>query len=84
MADSMTVEVLKAAENVVRVPPRSVQRQKLTRGNPQMMQASVVMFEHDVDLLNVDAAPEDLGGHKDPVLEVFEAFVDLDSAIRND
>ena len=51
MADSMTVQVLKAGEHLVRVPPRIVQSKHALRRSPQMMQARVVMLEHDVDIL---------------------------------
>ena len=51
MADSMTVHVLKAGEQMVRVPPRMIHRQEALRRNPQMMQARVVMLEHDVHVL---------------------------------
>ena len=39
-----------------------------------------VVVEHDVDLLNVDAAGEDVRGHEESELELLEGLVDLDSA----
>lgn len=39
-----------------------------------------VEVEHDVDLLNVDAAGEEFGGDQNAVLELLEAVVDFDSA----
>ena len=39
-----------------------------------------VEVEHDVDLLNVDAAGEKFGCNQNAVLELLEAVVDFDSA----
>lgn len=41
-----------------------------------------VEVEHDVDLLDIDAAAKELGRDQDAVLELLEAVVDLDSAGR--
>jgi len=38
-----------------------------------------VEVEHNVDLLNIDATPEKLRGHKNTGLKLLEAFVDLQS-----
>jgi len=38
-----------------------------------------VVVKHDVYLLNVDAAAENLGSNQDSVLELLEAVVDFDS-----
>lgn len=40
-----------------------------------------IVVEHNVDLLDIDAAAEDLSGDKDAVLEVLEALVDLDPLV---
>ena len=63
MGDSMTVQVLKAGEHLMRVPPRIVQCKAALRRSPQMMQASVVMLEHDVDILLATR----LRGHEEAV-----------------
>jgi len=39
-----------------------------------------VVVEDDVDLLDVDAAGEDVRGHEESELELLEGLVDLDSA----
>lgn len=38
-----------------------------------------VVVEHDIDLLNVDASSENLGGDEDTVFELLESLVDFDS-----
>ena len=38
-----------------------------------------VVVEHNIDLLNIDASAEDLGGDQDAVLERLESLVDFDS-----
>ena len=55
-----------------------------TTGTSDSVQVAVsierhVEVEHDVDLLNIDATTEELGGDKDSVLELLETFVDLQS-----
>ena len=40
-----------------------------------------VVVEHNIDLLNIDASAEDLGGDQDAVLERLESLVDFDSEL---
>ena len=40
-----------------------------------------VVVEDNVDLLNVNASPEDLCGDQNAVLELLESFIDLDSLL---
>jgi len=40
-----------------------------------------VVVEDDVDLLDVDTTTEEIGGHKNTVLEFFEPVVDLDALL---
>ena len=41
-----------------------------------------VEVEDHVDLFNVNASAEDVGADHDPVLELLELFVSLDSALQ--
>ena len=40
-----------------------------------------VVVEHNIDLLNIDASAEDLGGDQDAMLERLESLVDFDSEL---
>ena len=42
-----------------------------------------VEVEHDVDLLDVDAAAKELSGDEDAVPKLLEALVDLKSIVQN-
>lgn len=43
-----------------------------------------VVVEDDVDLLDVDTTSEEIGGHKNTVLEFFEPIVDLDALLLSE
>lgn len=39
-----------------------------------------IVVDSEIDSLNIDTTAEDIGGHTDPLVKLFEFFVSLDSA----